>query len=229
MHPDSKIKIDPSLNLLKALAIVFMTIDHIGLFLFPSHLGFRIIGRLAAPIFTYLIVQGVRHSQYLSKYIARLVILAVFSQIVFYATIGQTSLNIVFNFLLLIAFIVSNWPGRLIVPLVYLLIDIEYGPYILLLGLAFYFIRSSYFRLIWGSIISFGFSLWMAVKYQLVDMLSAIQFFSALASPVIFAVEQIKTGLDQVKWLNRPWPRWLFYAYYPLSWLIIFGIAQLNN
>ena len=35
-----------------------MGIDHVGAILFPEQIAFRIIGRLAFPIFAFLIVEG---------------------------------------------------------------------------------------------------------------------------------------------------------------------------
>ena len=47
---------------LKFLAIVLMTIDHVGLLLFPTHRILRAIGRLAFPIFAFQIGVGFKHT-----------------------------------------------------------------------------------------------------------------------------------------------------------------------
>ncbi len=44
-----------SYDLAKCLAIIAMLIDHLGLFFFPDHVIFRIIGRVSFPIFFFLI------------------------------------------------------------------------------------------------------------------------------------------------------------------------------
>lgn len=44
-----------SYDLLKTAAVVLMIIDHIGMFFFPDIMAFRIIGRLSAPIWLFLI------------------------------------------------------------------------------------------------------------------------------------------------------------------------------
>ena len=44
-----------SYDLLKALAIVLMVIDHIGYFFFPENMWWRIVGRLCVPIWFFLI------------------------------------------------------------------------------------------------------------------------------------------------------------------------------
>ncbi len=47
---------------LKIIACIFMTIDHVGLTFFPSNDIFRIIGRLAFPMFAFFIAEGSRYS-----------------------------------------------------------------------------------------------------------------------------------------------------------------------
>ncbi|HPA25301.1 MAG TPA: TraX family protein [bacterium] len=66
---------------LKLLAIITMAIDHIGLFFFPEHITWRIIGRLAFPIFAWLIANGARHTHNINAYLKRLLIFALISQI----------------------------------------------------------------------------------------------------------------------------------------------------
>jgi hypothetical protein len=46
--------------MLKWVAIVSMTIDHIGVVLYPEFTVLRMIGRLALPLFSYLIVLGIK-------------------------------------------------------------------------------------------------------------------------------------------------------------------------
>ena len=52
---------------LKLIAIISMLIDHIGAILFPSSEVLRIIGRLAFPIFAFIIVEGYFHTKNLKK------------------------------------------------------------------------------------------------------------------------------------------------------------------
>ena len=47
-----------SANKLKLIALISMTIDHIGLLFFPYTIIFRILGRFAFPIFAYFIAVG---------------------------------------------------------------------------------------------------------------------------------------------------------------------------
>ena len=45
-------------NQLKLIALITMTIDHIGYILLPQYRILRIIGRLAFPIYAYMIAVG---------------------------------------------------------------------------------------------------------------------------------------------------------------------------
>lgn len=64
-----------SRNQFKFLAILFMLIDHIGAFLSGNNLLFRCIGRLAFPMFVFLLADGYNRTQNVKKYLARLGIL----------------------------------------------------------------------------------------------------------------------------------------------------------
>jgi len=58
-----------------------MLIDHIGAVLFPEEWVFRYIGRLAFPIFCFLLVEGVRHTHNIRLYMLRLGGFALLSEI----------------------------------------------------------------------------------------------------------------------------------------------------
>lgn len=63
---------------LKVIGMVVMTMDHIGIFLMASSstqtlgLIFRIIGRLAFPIFMFLLAEGMIHTTHPFRYVLRL-------------------------------------------------------------------------------------------------------------------------------------------------------------
>ena len=59
-------------NQLKLFAAISMLIDHIGVAFFPEIIGFRIIGRLSFPIFSYFIYEGYGHTHNKLRYFRRL-------------------------------------------------------------------------------------------------------------------------------------------------------------
>ncbi len=69
---------------LKLLGCLFMTIDHIGVYLFPATRWLRLIGRIAMPIFAYLIAEGCRYTRHKCKHF----LLVFLSGIVFYVGAG---------------------------------------------------------------------------------------------------------------------------------------------
>ena len=83
--------------LLKIMAIIFMTFDHIGYFLaqyedlYVLESVFRIIGRLSFPLIIFLLVEGVIHTRNFWRYFLRLGILALAflaGQIFYFVTVG---------------------------------------------------------------------------------------------------------------------------------------------
>ena len=76
-------------NQLKLLALLTMTIDHIGAVLLPHYRFLRIIGRLAMPIYAYMIAEGCHYTHDRMRYFLRLAGLAVVCQVV-YGFVGRS-------------------------------------------------------------------------------------------------------------------------------------------
>ena len=83
---------------LKLVAITTMLIDHIGVIIFPNILWLRLLGRLAFPLFAFFITEGFRKTSDVKKYLQRLFILALVSQLPYWTAFGiDAGLNIFFT------------------------------------------------------------------------------------------------------------------------------------
>lgn len=63
-----------SQEVLKIIACITMLIDHIGMIIFPEIIILRVVGRIAFPIFCFLLVEGVYYTKHPIKYGIRLFI-----------------------------------------------------------------------------------------------------------------------------------------------------------
>lgn len=76
-------------NQLKLLALLTMTADHVGLELLPGVALLRILGRLAFPIYGWMIAEGCRHTRCPRRYLLRLGGLAMLCQVVYFVAMGS--------------------------------------------------------------------------------------------------------------------------------------------
>lgn len=68
---------------IKIIAMVTMVIDHLGLLFFPEIPLLRIIGRVAFPIFAFAAAEGARFTHDRKKYLSRLLLWGIISEIPF--------------------------------------------------------------------------------------------------------------------------------------------------
>jgi hypothetical protein len=140
---------------MQLLAMLTMLIDHVGIVLFPDEQGWRMIGRLAMPFYAYALVIGYRMTRSVPKYMLRLAIIAVISQLPYqWALIGpdeRTDINVVGSLLVCLGIL---WlMDRMKQPILSViavisgclpleLLHFNYGAYILLLVLIYRYSRS---------------------------------------------------------------------------------------
>ncbi|MCI7268540.1 MAG: conjugal transfer protein TraX [Mollicutes bacterium] len=81
--------------ILKIIALIFMTIDHVGVFLpsSPLQFTFRVLGKIALPIFIYTTLEGCKKTKDIKKYMLRLGVMA----ILMYIAIVIAQLVLYFN------------------------------------------------------------------------------------------------------------------------------------
>ncbi len=131
------------------IAMVTMLIDHIGGAFFPDQPWFRIIGRLAMPLYTYGIVQGYRYTRNFKKYLLRLLLIASTSQVFYTLLFREYRPNIVFTFivcLLLLKYFIESKDRAFLKYYIVInatiflqLFQFSYGAYAFILTLIYYY------------------------------------------------------------------------------------------
>lgn len=71
-------------NQLKVIAMIAMTCDHVGKQILPQYEFLQIIGRLAFPIFAYMIAEGCRYTRDRKIHLLKIAALAFMCQVVYF-------------------------------------------------------------------------------------------------------------------------------------------------
>ncbi len=205
---------------LHIIAAITMLIDHIGCFIFPSQLWLRIIGRIAFPIYALMIAEGFHHTRSRKKYLLRLGILAVISQIplIWLSLILHvpSSPNVLFGFCaaMLVLEIVQygplTYPIALVAAVGAHLIGVDYGAVAVLMPVCFYAVRNMkpIYRCVCEALI-----ILTTISFQLLTDPWGATIYMLLAIPFV-ALYNGKKGRFSV-------PKWLRYGFYPAHLLAI--------
>ncbi|MBR2366432.1 MAG: conjugal transfer protein TraX [Oscillospiraceae bacterium] len=110
---ENKRKIETTSFSLHVMAMLFMLCDHLWATVVPGNDWMNCIGRLAFPIYAFLIVEGYFHTRSLKKYVSRLLLAAVLSEIPFNLMVSGSVFfpmyqNVLWTFLLAIGLIHWN-------------------------------------------------------------------------------------------------------------------------
>lgn len=201
-----------------------MIIDHVGLFFFPNLLVMRLIGRISFPLFGWLLANGADHTRSIKKYLLRLLLLAIISQIPFllanrFVDPRFSDLNIVFTLALaLSAIAVIKYNNNKIIwiaagtlaALAATLLKTDYGAFGVISIIGFYIFLKNKLFLVIAQIIIF------LVPYilLLLNNSTSIELIGLLSLPLIIFYNG-KQG---------PKVKYLFYIFYPLQYIIIYII-----
>ncbi len=219
-------------NALKIIALVSMIIDHVGVMLFPSALWLRRLGRIALPIFAYMIAEGCRHTRSPKKYFLRIFILGALCQVVYFVVYKTLYLSTLISFSLSILAIelldglrkekdkkrIALLGALLLLLLsfvVFLLhpphfmdryeLSLDYGVFPFLIPIVLYFIPTKEWRLL----------AMVPLLYLLFLDLAMEQLFAFLALPILLLYNG-QRGRCNLKYL--------FYIAYPLHLVLIFFV-----
>lgn len=85
-------------NQLKLIAMFTMTVDHIGMIFFPYSMAWRLVGRLAFPVYAFMIAEGCRHTRSMPRYLLSMAALAAVCQVAAFIAEGTVMLNVLGTF-----------------------------------------------------------------------------------------------------------------------------------
>ncbi|NLK67725.1 MAG: TraX family protein [Clostridiaceae bacterium] len=227
---------------LKIIAISLMFVDHVGAILFPTVMIFRVVGRLAFPIFAFFISEGFFHTRSIKKYLIRLGICAIAFQIPdwfsrIYSIVTDTpgfgvsySLNIFSTLFLGLCAIVlfdmlktkSVWLAflsTLVIAAMAEVINADYGAYGVFYIFLFYLTKGNIHNMILGGILLHGFYGLYEMSTSFISTGTAIfthsiQIYSLGALPII-ALYNNERGRKA---------KYFFYIFYPAHLIILYAI-----
>lgn len=199
-----------------------MLIDHIGLILFPDIIGFRIVGRLAMPLFAYAVARGFYFSKLhgtLSSYKLRMLLFAMISQIPYILMVERIEGNIGVLWLISILFLerlelqrktVLDYLVILSLALSIVLVPISYGVYGLVFTLVLYYFSVKIDKRSNLLLSYLGLHVFKIVN----DFQSGLmQLFTLLCVPLIDVLQRYDHRIR----INRLF----FYAFYPIHIIVL--------
>lgn len=220
---------------IKLLAITSMIIGHIGLFFFGDPLLMYAAGRLAFPLFAWLVANGAIHTKNTESYLKRLLIFAFISQVPYilvnrFLNPNYWTLNILFTlFLGLLAITITknkSLPIKIFILVMFFmggyLLQVDYGGLGILSIAAFYYFFSSKLKIIISQFIIFSFinlALLFSVLSQLPKLDTNLLYFIPYGILSLIPIFRY-TGKQGKKM------KYLFYVFYPLQYVVFFIILQ---
>lgn len=219
---------------LKIIACVTMLIDHFGI-LVHYNIWLRVIGRLAFPIYCFLISEGIRHTRDPKKYFGRLLLMALVTEpvydLVLYPYDGLWAHQNVLWTLALGAVMLecirraANQPWRYLIVIPFALaaecIHCSYGGAGVLMIALFGLVRD----IPWQKAAWLVGLLWIngilpSVGVEVFGLNISVQLFATFALVPIFLYSGEKRTKSKAL-------SWAFYLFYPVHLLVLYGIRQL--
>ncbi len=217
-------------NQLKILAMLAMTCDHVGLQLLPQLGVLRLIGRLALPIYAYMIAEGCRYTHDRRRYLLRLAGLALLCQAVYFGAMGSLYQCILVTFSLSVCLIwaVDNAVKRPGAATVLLAVGVLLGTVFvcqilpLLLPGTDFAVDYGFAGVLLPALIYWGRTRGQKLLLLILGLcllglnLGGLQWFALAAVPLL-ALYNGQRGKHAIGGL--------FYLYYPLHLVVIYGLS----
>ena len=210
---------------LKLIACVTMLIDHVGAVFFPQNLWLRIIGRLAFPIYCFLLAEGAHYTKNPVKYGLRLLAGLLLAELPFDLALfgGLTWAHQSVMFTLLLAFLMAMCMKKL--PLI--------GK--ALVVIPFYFaaelLHTDYsgMGIILCAVFLIGRELPEPLIFQTAGVLLVnLSYFSRSFIQPYATIAMVPIALySGKKATGSKWIQWAFYLFYPAHLLALWIFASL--
>ncbi len=228
---------------LKVIACVLMFIDHFGLMVCPSVIAFRVIGRLAYPIFAYFIAEGCRYTKNKLKRFLSVFILGVICEIIYVLFNGRYYGNILLTFsfsIILIyllfavkkAYIKSTAKGVLVTfGFVFTIVAVAVYCHFFGVDYGFLGVLTPMFALLFDDIPNVSEKLYSRIDRKYVSLamftigLVLLSFLSKVPPYEIVSVLAVIILLFYNGQRGRYKFKYGFYLFYPLHLLLLEGIA----
>ena len=221
-------------TLLKVIALVAMTLDHIGMILYPGVNEFRVVGRLAYPIFAYMIAEGFRYTRYRWRYFSIIWVIGLVCSVIDYIARGSLYQSIFITFAISILYMLgSSYVKDQYKHMTRYQHVLWALICIVVLGLTAYI---CYGKPIPGFIIDYGF--WGIVT-PVIIFLANTKTAKFIALTVGLRILSFELGPNQIYALwavpllalyngeRGPGFKLLFYVYYPLHLGVLYMIKQI--
>ena len=219
-------------NQLKLIAAICMTIDHIGVQILPKLTILRIIGRVAFPIFAYMIAEGCLYTKNRKKYFWGMAIVALACQIVTYAF--EKSLYqcifVTFSLSILLVYAYHGAVKRGDAKSYLILFLVFFGVYFLteilpqVLKSTDYTLDYGFWGVMLPLLVYIGKDKWQKLMYFAIGVIlvaanfGKVQWFSVFTIPFL-AIYSGKRGKYKMKSF--------FYIYYPVHLAVIYLISYI--
>ena len=236
---------------LHILAISFMILDHSWnvFFVNQNQIWMNLLGRLAFPIFAFMLVEGFYKTKNRSKYLKRIFIFAVISEIPFNLLVstsvfGSPSIffpynNVLWTFGIALYMLVlfekiknkDNLPvtvkifGKIIISILAMfithLIGSDYLEYGIMTVLVFYFFRSrKWWNFVAQVILLTWINIFLIPRYDFSFYLFGNKIYAPVQSFAIFSLVFIWL-YNGKQGIHNKITKYMFYSFYPLHLLLI--------